>query len=960
MSSSKSLMSLLFFSIFSILHTHAQTTVSGKVTDSLTGNPLAGVSILVKDKLTGTTTNPEGKFSFTVKEPPVILVFSFVGYRTIEVSAERTATLNIVMSEQTIPGQEVVVSASRTREGLLQSPVSIEKINALGLKSSPGHDFYRSLGNLKGVDMIQSSLNYPIFNARGFNATGNTRMVQLLDGADAQVPGLNLSAGNLFGPNELDIESMEFLPGAASALYGPNAFNGIILQTTKNPFQHQGLSASVKYGINHIDDADLNAAGKGKTGPGSAQSLYEVSLRYAKAFKDRFAFKISGSFSQGKDWFGTNFEDRALRNKPSGFSFNPGSDLVFGAGDEVSTSLGLIKLALGGNPDFVNSPLGQFLTFLPDHVVSRTPYEEFSFVDYDQYNAKINAALHYRLTQQLEVSYNFNYGQIATLLNGAQRTAIRGFSVQQHKVELKSPVFTFRAYATLPDKGDVFSGDLTGVLINNAWKPHQQWFQQYAIGYLTFLAGQSQQPEFDPNSVALQQAAHQAARGVADVGRLIPGTAAFEEARHKVISATIPNGSRIEDNTSMYHAEAQYDFKNLIRVLSVQAGASYRLFDLNSNGTLFADTSGNNITVQEIGAFVQASKKIFRDKLKFTGSLRFDKNENFDAQLNPRIAAVFSPVGEHHFRVAFQTGFRNPTLQGQHVDFNAVSLRLLGGLPQYAARHKAYENAFLLSSVQNFVSAVAKAANPTAIGNPVNLDLLVPVTSFKPVKPEKVQAFEMGYKTLLWNSLLIDVSYYYNTYKDFIAQRTIRKAAAPIDLDTNAITPQNIIAAQSLLSPVVTPGKENTFSIYTNLDKEISSQGFAAGFEYRLPKNFTIAANYNWNQLNEDVGESFTTDYNTPEHKFNIIFGNRKLTERIGFNIAFRWQSAFLWESSFAVGEVPAFGVADMQVSYMLKKLKSVIKFGGSDIFNKRYIPNYGAPTIGAVYYVQITFDELM
>jgi iron complex outermembrane receptor protein len=960
MSSSKSLALLLFFSIFSILHTHAQTTVSGKVIDSTSGNPLAGVSILVKDKLTGTTTTQEGKFSLTVKESSATLVFSFIGYRTQEISVNSTAALNIQLAEQTIPGQEVVVSASRTREGLLQSPVSIEKLNSLGITASPSYDFYRSLGNLKGVDMVQSSLNYPIFNARGFNATGNTRMIQLLDGVDLQVPGLNLAAGNLFGPSELDIESMEFLPGASSALYGPNAFNGIILQTTKNPFQYQGLSASVKYGINHIDDADLNAAGKGKTGPGSAQSLYEVSLRYAKAFKDRFAFKIAGSWSQGTDWFGTNFEDRAARTRPAGFSFNPGSDLLFAAGDEVATSMGLVKLQLAGNPAFMGSPLAPFLQFLPDHVVSRTPYEEFNFVDYDQYNVRFNTALHYRLTQQLEVSYNFNYGKIASVINGAQRTPVRGFSMQQHKVELKSPVFFLRAYASLPETGDVYSGDLTGVLINNAWKPHAQWFQQYAIQYLTFLAGQSGQPEFDPMTIATQQAAHQSARGIADVGRLIPGTPAFEEARQKVISSTIPNGSRIEDNTRMYHAEGQYDFKNLVKVVALQVGASYRLFDLNSKGTLFADTAGNNITVQEIGAYLQASKKLLRDKLKLTGSLRFDKNENFDAQLNPRIAAVYSPSRDHHFRMSLQTGFRNPTLQGQHVDFNAVSLRLLGGLPQYAAAHKAYENAFLLSSVQKFITEVSKAATPGAIGNPANLDLLVPVTGFTPVKPEKVQAFEVGYKTILWNSLLIDVSYYYNQYKDFIAQRVVRKAAAPIDLDTNAVTPGNVAAAQSLLSPIVTPGKENTFSIYTNVDKKISSQGFAAGVEYRLPRHFTIAANYNWNKLNEDLGESFTADFNTPEHKFNVMFGNRKLTERIGFNIAFRWQSAFLWESSFVVGEVPAFGVTDMQVSYSLKKLKSIIKIGGSDIFNKRYVSNAGAPTIGAVYYVQVTFDEML
>jgi len=410
----------------------------------------------------------------------------------------------------------------------------------------------------------------------------------------------------------------------------------------------------------------------------------------------------------------------------------------------------------------------------------------------------------------------------------------------------------------------------------------------------------------------------------------------------------------------MYHAEAQYDVSRWTKWISVQVGASYRLFDLNSNGTLFADSAGNNITVQEVGAYVQASKRILHNKLRLTGSIRYDKNENFDAQFSPRISAVFSPVVYHNFRVAYQTGFRIPTLQGQHNDFNAASLRILGGLPQYAAAHNAYENAYLLSSVQSFIGAVIKQGNPLALGNPANLDLLIPVERFEPVKPEKVRSIEVGYKGLVGDKLLIDVAYYYNQYNDFIAQRAIRKSAAPIDLDATVFTKENAGAAQTLLSPVVTPGKENTFSIYTNVDKEIAAQGFVAGVEYNLPRNFTIGANYNWNQLNEELGNGFISEYNTPTHKVKVLFGNRKLTERLGFNIVFRWQSAFLWESTFAKGEVPDFGVMDAQVSYKLPHLKSMIRVGGSDIFNRRYIPNFGAPTLGGVYYVSILFDELL
>ena len=422
----------------------------------------------------------------------------------------------------------------------------------------------------------------------------------------------------------------------------------------------------------------------------------------------------------------------------------------------------------------------------------------------------------------------------------------------------------------------------------------------------------------------------------------------------------IPQGSAIKDNSSLYHVEGQYDFSKLFTWMSIQAGASYRLFDLNSEGTLFADSVGNNITVQEMGAYVQASKKLFRNRLRLTGSIRYDKNENFEAQFSPRIAAVYSPVPTHNFRVAFQTGFRNPTLQGQHNDFNAVSARLLGGLPQYAQAHKAYENAFLLSSVQRFTAAVIKEGNFGALGNPANLQLLVPVQGFAPVRPETIRSVELGYKGLLGDKLLIDVVYYYNQYDHFIAQRSLRKAASPIDFTATTVTPGNVAAAQSLLSAVVTPGKENTFTIYTNVDQQISTQGLAAGVEYSLPRHFTVSANYNWNQLNSALGDGFLSEYNTPGHKFNVSVGNTKLTHHIGASVAFRWQSAFLWESNFAKGTVPAYGTLDAQVSYTFHKQHTRIKLGGSDVFNKRYVPNYGAPTLGGVYYVSLTFDELM
>ena len=245
-------------------------------------------------------------------------------------------------------------------------------------------------------------------------------------------------------------------------------------------------------------------------------------------------------------------------------------------------------------------------------------------------------------------------------------------------------------------------------------------------------------------------------------------------------------------------------------------------------------------------------------------------------------------------------------------------------------------------------------ANPEAIAQ------LTPVTDAKPVTPEKVKAVEVGYKGLLGDRLLFDLVYYHNSYDNFITQVILRQSAGPLDLTATAPTEQNIRNASTLLTPGTDEnGRQNSYSAYTNLSKTVTAQGAAVGLEYSLPRGYKVGGNYNWNKLNEELGDGYLSEFNTPQHKFNLTFGNRKVTEKIGFNVAYRWQSSFLWEATFAQGEVPAVGLMDAQVSYKVKAMKSTFKLGGSDIFNKRYVLNYGAPTIGAIYYISVTFDQM-
>jgi len=214
-----------------VIGVYAQTSISGKVTDGVSGDPLAGVNIIVKGRVLGTITNTDGAFNLTVNDsPPLTLVLSFVGYRSqeIQITDANTTGLDVKMEEQTILGQEVVVSASRVEESILKSPVTVEKLDLLAIRQTPAPDFFDALANVKGVQFTSSSLNFPQINTRGFATIANVRFVQMVDGIDTQAPLLNFPTGNIVGIGELDTESMELLPGTASALYGPNAFNGVL------------------------------------------------------------------------------------------------------------------------------------------------------------------------------------------------------------------------------------------------------------------------------------------------------------------------------------------------------------------------------------------------------------------------------------------------------------------------------------------------------------------------------------------------------------------------------------------------------------------------------------------------------------------------------------------------------------------------------------------------------------
>jgi hypothetical protein len=390
------LLAAFFVAVLFSLSSYAQTTrVEGRVTTAATNEGLSGVSVRVQNSTLGTVTDNDGRFGIAVPTLPVTLLLTYVGYENQEIRVTSAGSpLEISFVPSNLMGQEVVVSASRTPQRILEAPVTIERVSAATIRNSPVANYYDVLTNLKGVDAVVSSLTFRTPTTRGFSGSGNLRFNQIVDGMDNQAPGLNFSVGSVIGLTELDVESMELLPGATSALYGPGGMNGTLIINSKNPFRHTGLSYQVKTGVMHLDNQERDPS-----------PYYNASLRWAQKTSERFAYKFGVEYIRANDWLARDY--RNYRRLGTTGSIVPGSretdanyDGVNVYGDETSIDLRTRVL----NPIGAAIPfMAGYINSLPASIpVSRTGYTENEVINPNTINFKLSGSLNYKLTNDIE------------------------------------------------------------------------------------------------------------------------------------------------------------------------------------------------------------------------------------------------------------------------------------------------------------------------------------------------------------------------------------------------------------------------------------------------------------------------------------------------------------------------------------------------------------------------------
>ncbi|HTI11290.1 MAG TPA: TonB-dependent receptor [Puia sp.] len=718
----------------------AQTpvTLSGSVHNATTKERVPAVSVVLKGFTTGTFTDDRGNFRLsTTTKPPYILVFSSIGFETQEITVnEGAGPIQVDFKPASTLGTEVVVSASRVPERILESPVSIERVGSTAIRNSPATSYYDVIRTLKGVDVVASSLTFSSVTTRGFNGSGNPKFNQFVDGMDNQAPGLNFSVGSVIGLSDLDVDNMELLSGASSALYGSGGTNGTLLITSKDPFKYQGVSAQVKEGIMHL----------GKNDPVGTSAFNDISLRWGMKVSDKFAFKLGIQYIEAKDWVATD------SSNSTGTGAGPGNYPIGGTrtsdpnyngvnvyGDETSVNL-YPSVPVAYRPLL---PIGTTSLY-----VSRTGYKEKDVIDPSTKDLRLTGGLYYKFTPHLMLSLTGNYGTGNTVYTGSDRYSLRNLKMGQYKLELRADRWFLRAYTTQENSGQAYNATVTTQLFNEAWSPSTTWYNTYLT---TLLGARAQGADWTTSN--------QAARAAADVNRPQAGSAQFKSIFDQVRAKPIPTGGLFVDRTNMYQTEGQYNLSDYVKVVDLVVGASWRQYVLNSQGTLFADSAGR-IKTNEYGAYAEVSKRLFSDVLKLTAAGRYDKNDNFDGKFTPRFSAVVTVAKDNFIRAAFQNAYRFPSNQNQWINLNTGSYTLIGGLPELRSFYH-----FDTQPVYTYASVLAyqQSGDPTVLKQ----------ASFGKFKPETVNSYELGYKGIIAKNLLIDAYGYYSHFNDFISRTTV-------------------------------------------------------------------------------------------------------------------------------------------------------------------------------------------
>ena len=833
-----------------------------------------------------------------------------VALRQVDVTAHELEKSISDISKQTIFGP------SKIRESYMTVGASVDAVSIKDIKMSPALNFYEGLDDIKEVETKQLSAIYTALIVRGTGVTDARDYSQLIDGMQATNLNYGNNFGNITGLSEIDVANIELVHGAASVMYGPYSTSGLVLIGSKTPWFYQGLSYQLKTGFNHKTDI-------------ATTPFSHAAVRYAKAY-DKFAFKFVYSDKRATEWE------------------EPG-DTSFISMNFDSLSLFDRKFVHGDDTPLNAASIGEFTDTLYGPI-ARTGYWDIDIVETSVYNTKMNGSLNYKLTDEMDISYDMKGGWGSFTNVGIGKFWNNNSGGINHGLTLTGPNLLFRAYTynegqnPFNDSDEDIQWDVRTIALElqNYSKPDDVWLADYKAAFDGFINGiasgsHTLSREFADSEESIDTSASYRAR-------LMPGTEEFNTVYDSLIRRDKQRSpTRLSDN-GFYNLEFIYDLTDRVKIGGFQIGGNFRQYEIGFHNGIMSNSPELNaehgpLNPWEYAIFMQGTKWFFDERLKLQGALRFDDSDSYGSNLSPSFSSVLKAKENHYIRFSFQKATLNPPLFWSYLYIPQQGYLAIGGgkgnLERLGLEHL-HERAVDIDWLTGDTTHVS-IPHPTG---------------------EKLSAYEIGYKALVKNNLFFDINYYYNH-------------------TTNLRDDDFIVSDPDSVQYIDIPGVYTGWSpgqIYyifsSNEDHEEKVHGLSVGLAYNFDNGLILSGNYNFV---DEVGENISYTPNRipganvgtgrPKNRFKLSINHpRAFNNSIGYAITARytekyWYDNLIW---YGIGELGGNLNVDAQVSYILSEYNVLLKMGINNLLGDYYNTSVLTPKIGSTVYFSLEYDGLI
>ena len=946
----------------------AQTaTLSGKVTDAQSGEGLtANVQVTATGVRTGASCDPNGMYTVSNLAPGTYAVsVTILGYdkktQTVTLAAGENKTLDFALSGGGVELNPVVVSASRRQEKVLEAPAAVSVLEATQLRGRPATTPTDYLRGLPAVDIASNGISQSNVTVRGFNNIFSGALLSLTDNRYAAVPSLRLNAYNFIPLITEDVARIEVVSGPGAALYGPNSASGVMHIITKSPFESAGTTISIGGGGRDF----VNFA---RSDPSGGRNIYMASLRHASRLSDKVAFKISGQYYEGQDWE----------------SFDP---------QEPATITKYIQTTTG------NKPQGGAVSNARDFNVKKISAE---------------ARVDFRLTNNTGLVLNSGFNRADNLeLTGLGAGIAKGWTYSYAQARFNHKDLFVQGFVNQSDAGDTYLLRDGALIQDNsklfaAQAQHSLGLgtkQRFVYGIDAILTR--------PDTKGTINGRNEENDGINEYGIYLQSETKLSSKLDVLLAGRADDHNFIED--PVFSPRAALVFKpntnNTLR-------ATYnRAFSTPSSNNLFLDLSsrqdvfglGSRLGNAALGTSVRAQgvpSSGFNFNIGANGLPQFrspfailagQQTSAFINQNDPVFTNVMWGVGRSavlaSFVPAFQAGLRAQGLPEANVQ--AITAAFVGIVPSQ------------LGGLTN----VMRTLNTTT----GTFSQVTSVKNVPRIQETTHETFEVGYKGVINEKLLIGVDLYHSKIKDFVGPLKVETpnvfldptslgAALGTQFGTALANPANaqlrailiasldatarggnnngtpvdelatIFAGGAAGIPFGTVSPKEAFDptamilTYRNFG-DVSLNGMDVYFSYFAGKSWMFSGNYSFvtksgfnffkspnRVIYRNLAGVADISLNAPANKFALAAQYRAPQRGYEVELRGRYVEGFPQDSGVYLGEVQTYSIVDFNFGYDLPfSTGSRFSLNVNNLLDKKHKEFIGAPELGRLIMARVT-----